>query len=66
MEGFNSEKIVRNEELAFIDSSYLHTLIHRSIGCLTFLDGTKRMGVGTGTVIAPDLVLTAAHNFYDK
>jgi V8-like Glu-specific endopeptidase len=39
---------------------------HRSIGAITFLTKKKRFAVGSGILISKNIVLTAAHNIYDK
>lgn len=63
---YKMEKIVRNEELFCIDNpALLQTLLHRSIGAITFQASNKTF-CGSGTLISPYLILTAAHNVYDK
>ena len=67
MEKFPDEKIVHNEELfAVHDPGVLKQLLHRSIGALTFLNRNKKLTMGNGTLISPDLVLTVAHNVYAR
>jgi V8-like Glu-specific endopeptidase len=39
---------------------------YRSIGALTFFNKKKQPGCGSGVLISNNLVLTAAHNIYDK
>jgi hypothetical protein len=63
---FNNEKLVKNESLFPIDKDELKTLLHRSIGALTSLDTKKQLCLGSGVAISRNLVLTAAHNIYDK
>jgi V8-like Glu-specific endopeptidase len=41
-------------------------LLHRSIGAITFLNKNKQLGMGSGVLISPNLVLTVAHNIYDR
>jgi V8-like Glu-specific endopeptidase len=44
----------------------MRSVSHRSIGALTFQHGQTWRCAGTGVLISKDLVLTAAHNIYDK
>jgi V8-like Glu-specific endopeptidase len=39
---------------------------HRSIGALIFYIKNKGPGCGSGVIVSKNLVLTAAHNIYDK
>jgi V8-like Glu-specific endopeptidase len=40
--------------------------MHRSIGALTSLNKNKNPTRGTAVLISPNLILTVAHNIYDK
>lgn len=41
--------------------------LHKHIGVILFrINQTSKMGRGTGILISPDLVLTCAHNIYNK
>lgn len=44
----------------------MSSVAHRSIGAIRFLTPGKICGVGSGVAISRDLVLTVAHNIYDK
>ena len=44
----------------------MSSIIHRSIGAITFLTANQHKGFGSGVAISQDLVLTVAHNVYDK
>jgi V8-like Glu-specific endopeptidase len=44
----------------------LKYVLHRSIVAITFLNKQKSMLTGSGVLISPNLVLTAAQNIYDK
>lgn len=63
---YKDEKHIRNEDLFQVPSEQLCSLIHRSIGAITFLNPGKLMEVGSGVAISRDLVLTVAHNVYDR
>jgi V8-like Glu-specific endopeptidase len=41
-------------------------MIHQSIGGFTFSNVNKDSSAGSGVLISKNLVLTAAHNLYDK
>jgi V8-like Glu-specific endopeptidase len=60
------EKKVRNEELFKVGSRDSKNILHRSIVAITLLTNHKQFAVGSGFLISPNLVLTVAHNFYDK
>jgi V8-like Glu-specific endopeptidase len=60
------EKKILNEELFRVDLNDLTNILHRSIVALTFLTPYKQYAVGTGFLISANLVLTAAHNLYEK
>jgi V8-like Glu-specific endopeptidase len=49
-----------------VTDEYFDSIIHRSIGALTFRDCFNRPAIGSATIISKDLILTAAHNIYDK
>lgn len=40
--------------------------MHQSIGALTSLNSMKQACVGSGVLVSPNLILTSAHNIYDK
>ena len=46
----------------------METPLHRYIGAITFRSrfNQKQLGKGTGTLISPNLVLTVAHNIYNR
>ena len=55
-----------DEDLYCIDDGEkLKELLHRSVGALTFSHHNLR-GFGSGVLISPDTVLTAAHNIYER
>jgi V8-like Glu-specific endopeptidase len=60
------EKLINNEELFCIEGKDLKTLLHRSIGALTFINQVKKMAKGSAAIISPNLILTAAHNIFNK
>jgi V8-like Glu-specific endopeptidase len=60
------EKKVLNEEPFKVDSNDLKNTLHLCIVAITFLTHHKQLGVGSGILISSNLVLTVAHNFYDK
>jgi V8-like Glu-specific endopeptidase len=41
-------------------------MIYQSIGGFTFINVKKESSAGSGVLISRNLVLTAAHNLYDK
>jgi V8-like Glu-specific endopeptidase len=43
----------------------MNKLPHRLIGIILSEDEFGKVGIGTGILISPDLVLTVAHNIYD-
>jgi hypothetical protein len=55
-----------NEPFFPVSPADLASLLHRSIGALTFLNKKMQICAGTGTLISRDLVLTVAHNIFDK
>jgi V8-like Glu-specific endopeptidase len=63
---YENNKLVRNEGIFPVEKQDLKSVMHRSMVALTFLDGMRRPCVGSGVLISPNLVLTAAHNVYDK
>lgn len=55
-----------NEELFKISEEDLELKLHRSIGALMFSDKNGNSSAGTGVLISKDIVLTSAHNIFDK
>jgi V8-like Glu-specific endopeptidase len=49
-----------------LNGESLKSLLHRSIGALTFLNKIKKLAKGSAALISPNLILTVAHNIYDK
>jgi V8-like Glu-specific endopeptidase len=49
-----------------VEKELLKTLIHRSIGAFTFTNSSKLPCAGSGVLVSRNLILTAAHNLYDK
>lgn len=49
-----------------VDGDSLKKILPRSVGALTYLNVKKEQMFGTGVLISKDLILTAAHNLYDK
>jgi V8-like Glu-specific endopeptidase len=67
MEGINEEKMVGGtKDLFLITGKSLKAFPHNCIGALTFVNKVKKVCKGTGVAISPDLVLTVAHNVYDR
>lgn len=55
--------------IEFLDPKELLKFPHNAIGAITFRHHTiqgKNINNGTGFLVAPNLVLTVAHNVYDK
>lgn len=44
----------------------LNKTCYRSIVAMTFLDKHKKKSVGTGILISKNLILSVAHNVFDK
>lgn len=55
-----------NEELFKISGEDVELKLHRSIGALMFSDKNGKQAAGTGVLISKDIVLTSAHNIFDK
>jgi V8-like Glu-specific endopeptidase len=50
-----------------VPPSKMRTSPHKYIGALTFNSyTTQQLGKGTAVLIHPDIILTCAHNIYDK
>jgi V8-like Glu-specific endopeptidase len=60
------EKIIYDEELFPVEKGLLESIVHSSIGAFTFINSKKLPCAGSGVLISRNLVLTAAHNLYDK
>lgn len=66
-ESFIEEKVIDNiypQRISFYKTKY--SLNHRSIGLLRFIDQNNTQYLGTAFLISSNLILTAAHNVYDK
>ena len=61
-----NEKGLFNERLFRVEKKDLESILHRSIAALTFIDGKKQPTAGSGVFISRNLMLTAAHNLYDR
>ncbi len=67
MEDVIEEKMIRGTEDLFpITGNALRMLPNSCIGALTFKNKMKKSGKGTGVAISPNLILTVAHNIYDR
>ena len=67
MEWGNDEVECRGENLCLVKAEEMKELMHKSIGSITFNHPHKNpMGLGTGFLISENLVLTSAHNIYDR
>jgi V8-like Glu-specific endopeptidase len=53
-------------DLFAITGQALNTLPHSCIGALTFVNKVKKVCKGTAVAISPNLLLTVAHNIYDR
>jgi V8-like Glu-specific endopeptidase len=60
------EKLILNEKLFPVEKELLKTFIHQSIGAFTFTNSSKFPCAGSGVLVSRNLILTAAHNLYDK
>lgn len=64
--GYVEEKMVLGAKPVEV-SEYLHTNIaYQSIVAILFKDRNNRIQCGTGVMISRTIILTAAHNIYDK
>ena len=63
---YTDEAMFGSDRLFKVPPEDMHKPMHRHIGALTFSSRrTPDLGKGSGTLISPDLVLTAAHNIYN-
>jgi hypothetical protein len=60
------KKIYQSEVFCLKDELTLKTLMHRSIGAIKFSNPFKKSFGGSGVLISKDLILTAAHNLFDR
>jgi V8-like Glu-specific endopeptidase len=59
--------IIMDEDLFLIDEEeFSNGVVHRSIGAMTYRNMNKQLGTGSGVLISENLVLTTAHNIYDR
>lgn len=49
-----------------MDDENERKLLHRSLRALTFIDKDEQIGFGNAVQISKDIILTAAHNIYNR
>lgn len=60
------EKIIKKNKLMKVSAREMRSGFHRWIGAITFNDCFGREGKGSAVLISKNLILTAAHNIYNK
>ncbi len=60
------EKLLDLTKLFKIKGDELKQLLHRSIGAVSCLNSEKELYYGSGVLISKNLVLTCAHNLFDR
>jgi hypothetical protein len=58
------EEVCFGESPVRVDPGAIGELPHRLLGAILMEDKYGMIGLGTGILISPDLVLTAAHNIF--
>lgn len=58
-------RCIGNKQPILVPQRMLGKPPHNLIGAITWEDEMEEVGLGTGVLISPDLILTAAHNLVD-
>jgi V8-like Glu-specific endopeptidase len=64
---YGDERMFGSDTLYKVPPKDMQKPLHKFTGALTFRSrNSTALGKGTATLISPDLVLTCAHNIYNK